>query len=57
MRLRDIVEARVTGASGWAIGVPVRANRQSFVHDALDGADAATALHIAAKAPVDFLRG
>ena len=56
MRLRDIVEARVTGATGWAIGVPVRAIRQSFVHDALDGADAATALHTAAKAAVHFLR-
>jgi hypothetical protein len=44
-------------ATGWAIGAAARAIRRSFVQDALDGAGAATALHGAAKAAVDLVRG
>jgi hypothetical protein len=47
----------VTGAFGWAPGAAARAMRQSFVQDALDRAGAATALHVAAKAAIDFVRG
>ena len=42
---------------GWATGTAARAVRQSFVQDTFDGAGAATALHIAAEAAVDFVRG
>jgi hypothetical protein len=38
-------------------GAAARAIRQSFVQDALDGTGAATALHPAAKAAVDLVRG
>ena len=41
---------------GWATGTAARAIRQSFVQDTFDGAGAATALHIAAEAAVDFVR-
>jgi multidrug efflux pump subunit AcrA (membrane-fusion protein) len=36
---------------------PARAIRQNFVQDAFDGRGAATALHTAAKAAVDLVRG
>jgi hypothetical protein len=42
---------------GWATGTAARAIRQSFVQDTFDGAGAATALHTAAEATVDFVRG
>jgi len=42
---------------GWATGTAARPIRQSFVQDTFDGAGAATALHIAAKAAVDLTRG
>jgi hypothetical protein len=57
VHLRDVVEGSMTGATGWATGAAARAIRQSIVQDALDGTGAATALHTAAKASVDLVRG
>ena len=54
---RDRAIDFVTRAFGWAPGAAARAMRQSFVHDALDRASAAPALHVAAKAAIDFVRG
>lgn len=54
---RDRAINFVTGALGWATRTPARAIRQSFVQDTFDGAGAATALHVAAKAAIDFVRG
>ncbi len=42
---------------GWTTGTAARVIRQSFVQDTFDGAGAATAVHIAAEAAVDFVRG
>jgi hypothetical protein len=57
VHLRGVVEGSMTGATGWATGAAARAIRQSIVQDALDGTGAATALHTAAKASVDLVRG
>jgi hypothetical protein len=54
---RDGVDGSMTGAIGCATRAAARAIRQSFVQDALDGTGAATALHTAAKAAVDLVRG
>jgi hypothetical protein len=42
---------------GWTTDTAPRVIRQSFLQDTFDGAGAATALHIAAEAAVDFVRG